>query len=202
MEKQWHLNSEKGGTMPYIPKEHEKYNLLPLCREYGGEVFEYPSNLLCKLEKFIKPDDQLDPYGFKSYQEYDSEIDRVAQRFADQPDVMALFAEYKSQIRAMNCKEQWSVLRYIGPADDRLFSVTPGKNYYWPSQEAKPVYSGVIDDEEYTAYLYPTDSDLWEILEDPTGMAYNTIYGNGKNKLSKAAHDHIMKQLENAVIEE
>ena len=57
------------------------------------------------------------------------------------------------------------------------------------------------DDEAFIFYLYPTDSDLWEILEDPTDMAYNTIYGNGKNKLTKAAHDHIMKQLENAVIE-
>lgn len=39
-----------------------------------------------------------------------------------------------------------------------------------------PVYEGVIDNEEFTSYLYPTDSDLWEILEDPTGMAYRTIY--------------------------
>ena len=60
----------------------------------------------------------------------------------------------------------------------------------------------MVDDEEFTSYLYPTDPDLWVILEDPTGMAYNTIYGNGKNKLSRAAHDHIMKQLEDVVIEE
>lgn len=58
--------------------------------------------------------------------------------------------------------------------------------------------SAVITD----CHCYPTDPDLWEILEDPTGTAYNTIYGSGKNKLSKAAHDHIMKQLENAIIEE
>ena len=188
--------------MPYIPKEHEKYNLLPRCNEYGGEVFEYPSNLLRKLEEYIKPEDQLDPYGFKSYEEYDLEIDRVAQRFANQPEVIALFTQFKSLVHEMNCKEQWSVLRYVGPADDRLESLTSDKNYYWPSRISNPVYTGVVDDEEYTSYLYPTDPDLWEILEDPTGMAYNTIYGNGKNKLSKVAHDHIMKQLETAVIEE
>ena len=188
--------------MPYIPKEHKKYNLLPRCSEYGGEVFEYPSNLLRKLEEYIKPEDQLDPYGFKSYEEYDLEIDRVAQRFANQPEVIALFTQFKSLVHEMNCKEQWSVLRYVGPADDRLESLTPGKNYYWPSRISNPVYTGVVDDEEYTSYLYPTDPDLWKILEDPTGMAYNTIYGNGKNKLSKVAHDHIMKQLGNAVIEE
>lgn len=188
--------------MPYIPKEHEKYNLLPYCREHGGEVFEYPCNLLRKLEKFIKPEDQLDPYGFNSYDEYDREIDRIAQRFADQPEVLKLFALFKEQVRAMNCKEQWSVLRYIGPPNDRLESLTPGRNYYWPTCVSNPVYSGVVDDEEYTSYLYPTDPDLWEILEDPTGMAYHTIYGDYKNKLSKATYDHIMKQLENAVIED
>ena len=104
--------------MPYIPKEHEKYNLLPRCNEYGGEVFEYPSNLLRKLEEYIKPEDQLDPYGFKSYEEYDLEIDRVAQRFANQPEVIALFTQFKSLVHEMNCKEQWSVLRY-----GRIFSL-------------------------------------------------------------------------------
>ena len=182
--------------MPYIPKEHEKYGLLPFCRKHNYEVFEYPSDLLWKLERYIKPEDQLDPYGFRSYGEYDEEIDRVAQRFVDQPEVLTLFTQFKAQIHEMNRKEEWSVLRYIGSADDRLKSLTPGRNYYWPSRISDPVYTGVVDDEEYTSYLYPTDSDLWEILEDPTGMAYNTIYGNGKNKLTKAAHKHIMKQLE------
>lgn len=188
--------------MPYIPKEHEKYDLLPFCRAHGGEVFEYPCDLLRKLEKYIKPEDQLDPYGFKSYEEYDREIDRIAHRFAEQPEVLELFVLYKEQIHEMNCKEQWSVLRYIDPTDDRLESLTPDRNYYWPTRTSNPVYTGVVDDEEYTSYLYPTDPELWVILEDPTGMAYNTIYGNGKNKLSKATHDHIMKQLKYAVIEE
>ena len=99
----------------------------------------------------------------------------------------------------MNRKEQWSVLKFIGTEIDGL---TPGSNYYWPSSFSNPVYRGVVDDEEFTSYLYPTDADLWEILEDPTGMAYNTIYGNGKGKMSKATHNHIMEQLKNAVIEE
>ena len=41
----------------------------------------------------------------------------------------------------------------------------------------------VLDNLFPPKYLYPTDPGLWEILEDPTGMAYITIYGNGKNKL-------------------
>lgn len=184
--------------MPYIPKEHEKYNLLPFCREHGGEVFEYPCDLLDELEEYIPSEDQLTPYGFKSYEEYNQEIDRIARRFLDQPQVMDLFAEFKTQIYEMNRKEQWSVLKYIGTEVDGL---TLGRNYYWPSSFSNPVYRGVVDDEEFTSYLYPTDADLWEILEDPTGMAYNTIYGNGKGKMSKATHDHIMEQLKNAVIE-
>ena len=188
--------------MPYIPKEHEKYDLLPDSRKDGGEVFDYPCALLDKLETYIKPDDQLIPYGYDSYEDYNAKIDRIAQRFADQPEVLALFAQYKERLCQMNRKELWSVLRYIGPEDDRITSLTPGRNYYWPVDPTDPAYRGVVDDEEFTNYLYPTDPELWEILEDPTGMAYRTIFGNGKNKMTKAEHDHIMEQLKNAVFEE
>lgn len=185
--------------MPFIPKEHEKYDLLPLCRARGGEVFQYPGDLLDRLEEHLDPENQLIPYGFKSYGKYDQEVNRIARQFSDQPEVMELFAQFKVQIHEMNRKKQWSVLKYIGPEVDGL---TPSKNYYWPSCASNPVYSGVVDDEEVTSYLYPTDADLWEILEDPTDMAYNTIYGNGKGQISKATHNHIMEQLKNAVIEE
>ena len=57
------------------------------------------------------------------------------------------------------------------------------------------VYCGVIDDEEFTAYLYPTEPSLWEILLDPTGMAYRTIYEKGKGYLSQAEHDDFMLQI-------
>ena len=134
--------------MPYIPKEHEKYNLLPLCRERGGEVFEYPGDLLDELEEHLNPEDQLIPYGFKSYEEYDQEIDRIARRFLDQPQVMDLFGEFKTQIYEMNRKEQWSVLKYIGT---EIAGLTPGRNYYWPSSFSNPVYRGVVDDEEFTS---------------------------------------------------
>lgn len=57
-----------------------------------------------------------------------------------------------------------------------------------------PRYEGVIDEEEYTSYLYPTDSYLWEIAEDPTGIAYRTIY-NGDNSCSSVEYENIMKQV-------
>ena len=39
--------------MPYIPKEHEKYDLLPYCRKDGGEVFEYPGGLINEAEELM-----------------------------------------------------------------------------------------------------------------------------------------------------
>lgn len=42
-------------------------------------------------------------------------------------------------------------------------------------------------------YWYPTEPEMWEILEDPTGMAYETIYG-GKNFMSKKEWDHVIEQ--------
>ena len=56
--------------MPYIPKEHVKYDLLPFCRKNGGEVFEYPSELLDKVEKYLPDGESLIPYGYNSYEEY------------------------------------------------------------------------------------------------------------------------------------
>lgn len=185
--------------MPYIPKQHEKYDLLPFCKEHGGEVFEYPSRLLEKVNSLLKPEDSLDPYGYKSYEEYFERVDCVSEQFKDDPDKYDLFVEFKKIMLEMNCKEDWSIMRYIGPDDNNLFGITNGKVYYWPTRKSNPVYSGVIDDEEYTSYLYPTKNDLWEILEDPTGMAYNTIYNNGKNSVSSKDLQFVLEQFRNAV---
>ena len=57
-----------------------------------------------------------------------------------------------------------------------LFSLTQGKYYYWPCSKESPVYEGVIDDEEFTSYLYPTDAALWEIAEDPVITSYSIHY--------------------------
>ena len=43
-----------------------------------------------------------------------------------------------------------------------------------------PEFRGVIDNEEFTAYLYDIDPSLREILEDPTGMAQRTLLGGEK----------------------
>ncbi len=184
--------------MPYIPKQHEKYNLLPYCRKEGGEVFDYPSALISKAEKLLE-DEYLMPYNFDSYEEYYCHIDNLIEKHKENPQIVKVLTRVKTDVRLMNIKEEWSVLKYIGPTDDAIFGLTHNKNYYWPTRKDNPVYRGVIDDEEFTAYLYPTEAHLWEILDDPTGMAYNTIYGNGKGKLSIKEHEEMIEKFSDAL---
>lgn len=180
--------------MPYIPEAHKKYDLLPLCQKDGGEVFEYPGELIYKAEKEIG-EHGLMPYNFESYGEYYAFIDSLIEKHSNNPNAVALLAQVKQTVLEMNQKEEWSILRYLGPSDDGPCGLTHGKIYYWPSRKTKPVYSGVVDDEEFTSYLYPTDAELWEILEDPTGMAYQTIYKNGEGAITQAEHAKMMAQV-------
>jgi hypothetical protein len=173
---------------PYIPEDHKKYNLLPHKREHGGEVFSYPAELdviddmLCEAEGQIAEGDNrnslLVPYGRSSYEEYYAELEAYAEKYKDEtPELSALLLNLKRTIQDMNIKENWSVARYIGESCGSLFGLTPGQCYYWPCSIEHPDYEGVIDDEEFTSYLYPCDADCWEILEDPTGMAARTLAG-------------------------
>jgi len=174
--------------MPYIPEQHKKYNLLPYCRKNSGEVFDYPSELIFKAAELLE-DEYLIPYNYDSYEKYYEHIDNLICNYKDNPQIVAVLENIKTKIRLMNIKEEWSVLKYIGPTDDAVFGLTHNNNYYWPTRKDNPVYCGVIDDEEFTAYLYPTEAHLWKILDDPTGMAYNTIYGNGNGNLSIKKHE-------------
>ena len=184
--------------MPYIPEQHKKYNLLPYCRKDGGEVFDYPSDLISKAEKMLE-DEYLMPYNYNSYEEYYSHLDDLMKKYEEKPQIVEVLQGVKTKVKLMNIKEEWSILKYIGPTDDAVFGLTQNKNYYWPTRKDNPVYCGVIDDEEFTAYLYPTEAHLWEILEDPTGMAHNTIYGSGKGKLSVKEHEEMIAKFSDAL---
>lgn len=181
--------------MPYIPKEHEKYNLLPLCRKDGGEVFDYPLKLICEAEQLSDALKGLFPYNYDSYEEYFATIDFLIKDNLQNSEIIDKLTQVREMVWEMNQKEEWSILRYIGPSTDELFGLTKGKLYYWPTRKQNPVYRGVIDDEEFTAYLYPTEKSLWEIVEDPTGMAHRTIYGHEKGYLSQAEHDDFMEKI-------
>lgn len=162
--------------MPYIPEKHKKYNLLPYCREHSGEVFEYPDSLDEVDEILRLSGGSLMPYGYNSYEEYYRDVDRWIEKFKSDDDKRELLEQFKREMIQMNQKEQWSVLKYIGESTGSCFGLTNGNYYYWPTRIENPGYNGVIDDEEFTSYLHPTEPQLWEIAEDPTGMAYRTIY--------------------------
>lgn len=182
--------------MPYIPINHEQYDLLPLCRKDGGEVFDYPSKLIYEAEQLLGSSEGLFPYNFDSYEDYYVSVDALIAKHEADGAVVQKLHEVREMVAKMNHKEEWSILKYIGPSDDSCFGLTNGKNYYWPTRKENPVYCGVIDDEEFTASLYPTEPHLWEILLDPTGMVHRTIYERGKGCLSQSDYDDFMTQIE------
>ncbi len=163
--------------MPYIPKEHRNYPVLLRCRAQGGEVFQYDSELMRQICERIG--EAPFPYGYNSYEEYDAELDRLVRSHEDDFETVHRIEECRNMIHEANHKEDWSICRWLGE-DCGLFGLRRGGCYYWPCSAKAPRFGGVIDEEEFTAYLYPTDPDLWEILVDPTGMAHRTIYG-GEN---------------------
>ena len=181
--------------MPYIPKEHEQYDLLPLCRKDGGEVFDYPFKLIFELEQLLGSSIGIFPYNFDSYSDYFDSLDMLIEKHVNEPIIRDKLYVVRDTVFKMNQKEEWSILKYIGPTDESCLGLTYGKNYYWPTRRENPVYCGFIDDEEFTAYLYPTEASLWQILSDPTGMARRTIFEGGKGYLSQAEYDEYMKQL-------
>ena len=187
--------------MAYIPKQHEKYDLLPFRREHGGEVFDYPSKLINEIERIMGFSDMVFPYGYDSYEEYYASVDEVIKMHGDNAELVDLLKKLKLRIKQMNVKEDWSILRYVGEKDSRALSITPGGVYYWPTERSNPVYHGVVNDEEFTSYLYPTEASQWEILEDPTGMAYNTIYNRADGYLGIKDHNYILEQLANMAVE-
>ena len=184
--------------MAYIPEQHRQYNLLPYCCEHGGEAFEYPSELLDEVDEFLPKGETLNPYGFKSYEEYYSAIDQWITFYKSDKEAVAALQAFRKEMLQLNCKESWSVLKYVGPSQKAVFGLTPGRYYYWPCSLKDLSYRGVIDDEEYTAYLHPTNADYWEIAEDPTGMAAR-ILSQKMPLWSQSQIDEIVAQFRNAL---
>jgi hypothetical protein len=60
--------------MAYIPIEHQKYDILPLCRQYGGEVFSYSTELENKIDRLLPDGESVIPYGYASYEQFEQLI--------------------------------------------------------------------------------------------------------------------------------
>lgn len=180
---------EKG---PYIPADHAGYDLLPRCRKDGREVFSYPAELelidelLSKQEQGEDPERRISfliPYGERSYSCYFKKLSSYIEKYRKLDSELSEMIEWlAAAVRRANIKEDWSVVRYVGDQYDeddsaQVSGLTRGRCYYWPCSKERPVYEGVIDNEEFTSYLYPCDPDSWEIVSDPTGMASRALAG-------------------------
>ncbi len=139
--------------MPYIPKTHEKYNILPTCRKYNVEIFVWDNALLKKIQKLTNMTDHMVcPYQrYKSYEEFLEEIDNWINKF---PNFKQEIIEYKDSIIKMNNKDLWGIIQYIGETN---YSFTNGNYYYVPMyvENNSWIMGGIIDNEEYT------DFDVW-----------------------------------------
>ena len=192
--------------MPYIPEKHKKYNLLPFCRKNGYEVFEYPSELLFEIGDInMKLCQTITPYGYKSYKEYYSTLDRLIKRNRRNKKLSRLLRLFKKEMIRLNNKDLWSVLKYTGETNE--FHLTHGRAYYWPCTKEEPYFRGIVDDEEFTNYLYDvygSHSHDWIILDDPTERAYRTLNNNRltENELIKSVAQNLSEKQKMLICEE
>ena len=134
----------------------------------------------------------MDPYGYDSYEEYYDIIDYYKDLRAKTSGEKFLFDQYKIVVKDINRKENWSVLKYTGKTGSIPYGLTEGKTYYWPYSHLYPNHNGIIDDEEYTTYAYPTYPEDWVILEDPFGMAYRRLYTQNRRQYSRPKGSHYL----------
>lgn len=142
--------------MAYIPEKHKQYDILPWCREKGGEVLVYDGKMFDQIQN--KGCDLSFPYGIKSYEEYYGEIDACMIKY---PHLRKLLQDYKEDLLVWNNKDVWGIVRYNGENNS---SFTKGRCYYVPiGKEDDNLLpgSGVIDDEEFTAY------ECWDLSGQP-----------------------------------
>ena len=106
-----------------------------------------------------------------------------------------MLRNYREHVHRMNVKENWSVMKYLGETTSNCLGLTKGRHYYWPCSVENPEYEGVIDDEEFTSYLYATAPKLWEITEDPLNMASSVLLGKSKSAVTIEQMKTISQQL-------
>ena len=174
---------------PIIPEAHKKYNLLPMGTKYGGDTIEHPHFMRDDIEKLLPVGKNTIPYPyFHGYNEYFEHIDACISEYGmtdgELNELGKMIVEFKTQVKEMNVKENWSVLRYIGESIDAggMFGYTHGRYYYMTNKKSylKGDDFYVIDNEEYCScqIFNFLSKGIWEIVEDPTGMAARMLSGN------------------------
>lgn len=61
--------------MAYIPLKHQQYDILPMCRRTGGEVFSYSSEMEHEIRKLLPIKESVLPYGHDSYEDFNLHLD-------------------------------------------------------------------------------------------------------------------------------
>ena len=164
--------------MAYIPEKHKKYNLLE--RWKGYEIFIENWDLkdnLCMLlgEGCIER-------AFESLEEALEYYESVKKRISNSNynHEVELLTEYIIDLEKKNHREVWSVLRYKGCEYEKYNKFEIGKYYYMPCMEDEDVFLGILDDEGIPVDWIPTTCDIWEVVDDPTGLAARIMDGEIK----------------------
>ena len=179
--------------MPYIPYEHETYRLLPRSRKEGGEVFEYPCDLLDQVNSILPEGEDLIPYGYDSIDSYCAEMEKWLHHFAEDKEKYDLINRYYYKVVIQTFSEAWAVVKYVGESFDEGFGLTNGQFYYCPRPANDSGTFGVIDDAEFTSYMYSCDPSLWILYEDPTGEASITLGQKPRvNRMCRCCGKHFL----------
>ncbi len=175
--------------MPYIPKAHEKYNMLPICQKYNVEIFVWDNKLFKKIQSLTNLNDHmLCPYQrYKSYDEFLENMNNLINRF---PNLKREIIEYRKSVMKMNNKDEWGIVQYIGKSN---YEFTNGKYYYVPMYTENGLWTiiGIIDNEEYTAFeVWSTKctnpvnlTENFKIIIDPSNGLKETFIKLMKHQL-------------------
>jgi len=176
----------------------EKQNLEIIICDENSDLFYGIWELLPDDEKFMPDaDDPVDCFYASQYRysEYYALLDNLVSKYGhiegETGNLGEMLTEFKALAEKVNVKENWSICRYVGEStcedDDAVF--THGQYYYWACTKEPLQFYGIIDDEglvvskgdpkhDYRkpAFPFEIDNKLWEIAEDPTGIAERILW--------------------------
>lgn len=134
----------------YIPNAHQKYNVLPISRNFKFEIIIVNLNLKNKIRKLTKMTD-YETSTYQNYESYEDFFDVLNSWINKFPIYKKEILEYKNSVIKINNKDLWAIVKYIGKSN-RNFTKN---NYYYIvmyKENNSWVIEGIIDNEEYDAF--------------------------------------------------